>query len=139
MASNYFPDIDTFTQYVKDGATIVPVYREFSADLETPVTVYLKLMNENETSFLLESVAPGGISSRYSFLGVNPKGVITLKGKTVTDSRHDESYELADGEDILHVLEREMDGLIPAEIPGLPLLQGGAVGFLGYDTVRFYE
>jgi anthranilate synthase component 1 len=139
MASNYFPDIDAFTQYVKDGTTIVPVYREFSADLETPVTVYLKLMNENETSFLLESVAPGGISSRYSFLGVNPKGVISLTGNTITDTRLADPYELAEGEDILHVLEREMDGLIPADIPGIPRLQGGAVGFLGYDTVRFYE
>ena len=139
MASNYYPDIDEFSQYVKNGATIVPVYREFSADLETPVTVYLKLMNENETSFLLESVAPGGISSRYSFLGVNPTGVISLKDRTVTDSRKEKPYELAEGEDILHVLEREMDGLVPADIPGLPRLQGGAVGFLGYDTVRFYE
>ncbi|MEM8862553.1 MAG: anthranilate synthase component I [Chloroflexota bacterium] len=139
MASNYFPDLDAFSQYVKDGATIVPVYREFSADLETPVTVYLKLMSENETSFLLESVAPGGISSRYSFLGVNPRGVIKLNGRTITDSRLEKPYDLPEGEDILHVLEREMEGMVPTNIPGLPLLQGGAVGFLGYDTVRFYE
>lgn len=137
----YKPSLEEFRSLGQDPANLIPVYREFAADLETPVSVYLKLLNEVGPSFLLESVEGGENVGRYSFVGVNPKGLITLNDRTVThDSQNDSSTrELNEGEDILHVLKAELDQFKPVDIPGLPRFNGGAVGYLGYDVVRFFE
>ncbi len=139
--SVYTPSLAEFRELAGGEANLIPVYREFAADLETPVSVYLKLMDEFGTSFLLESVEGGEQVGRYSFVGVNPKDVISLKGNVVTHMTEDDetSRELADGEDILHVVKAHMDGFTAADWPGLPRLSGGAVGYLGYDVVRFFE
>jgi anthranilate/para-aminobenzoate synthase component I len=63
---------------------MVPVYRRLLADLETPVSVYLKLAQTGDVSFLLESVEGGEQVGRYSFLGVNPSGVVTFKDGQIT-------------------------------------------------------
>lgn len=120
---------------------LVPVYRTLLADLETPVSVYLKLVGEGDVSFLLESVEGGEQVGRYSFLGVNPKGVITVKGQTVTRTYHGQTttYTLADGEDPLHVVKHEFERVTPVQLEGLPRLVGGAVGYLSYDVVRHFE
>ncbi|MFQ5434989.1 MAG: anthranilate synthase component I, partial [Anaerolineae bacterium] len=137
----YTPSLAQFRQLAAGEANLIPVYREFAADLETPVSVYLKLMDEMGPSFLLESVEGGEQVGRYSFVGVHPRGMISLHGRTVTDSRHgqDNSRELTDGEDILDVVKAELSRFTPADLPGLPRFNGGAVGFLGYDVVRFFE
>ncbi len=137
----YTPELSDFRELAAGEANLIPVYREFAADLETPVSVYLKLMSGLGPSFLLESVEGGEQVGRYSFVGVNPRGMISLNGRSLTTQRTDssETRELADGEDILHVLQTEMDRFTPADIPGLPRFQGGAVGYLGYDMVRFFE
>ena len=67
---------------------LVPVYRTLLADLETPVSVYMKLAQTGSVSFLLESVEGGERVGRYSFLGVNPKGVISVKNGKVTRTLH---------------------------------------------------
>ena len=69
---------------------LVPVYRTMLADLETPVSVYMKLAQSGDVSFLLESVEGGERVGRYSFLGVNPKGVISVKDDVVTRTRLEE-------------------------------------------------
>ncbi|MCP5094288.1 MAG: anthranilate synthase component I [Chloroflexi bacterium] len=137
----YTPPLSEFRELAAGSANLIPVYREFAADLETPVSVYLKLMSELGPSFLLESVEGGEQVSRYSFVGVNPRGMISLNGRTITDQRQDrtETRELADGEDILDVLKAELERFTPADLPGLPRFQGGAVGYLGYDVVRYFE
>ncbi len=119
----------------------VPVYRTLLADLETPVSVYLKLSQMGLVSFLLESVEGGEQVGRYSFLGVNPKGVITVHKNQVTrliDGETD-TYTLADNEDPLHAIKRELAQFNPVRVPGLPRLVGGAVGYLSYDVVRYFE
>lgn len=120
---------------------LVPVYRRLLADLETPVSVYLKLAQTSDISFLLESVEGGEQVGRYSFLGVNPKGVITFKDNQVTLTRNGETTtrELAPDEDPLDALKAEFDTVNPVAIPGLPRLVGGAVGYIGYDIVRYFE
>lgn len=141
MGNVYKPSLDEFTSLAAGGANLVPVYREFAADLETPVSVYLKLLDESTPSFLLESVEGGEQLGRYSIVGVNPRGMISLSGRTVTDRRPNrtKSYELEPGQDILHIIQQELDRFRPAAVPNLPILHGGAVGYLGYDVVRFFE
>ncbi len=120
---------------------LVPVYRTLLADLETPVSVYLKLAQVNAASFLLESVEGGEQVGRYSFLGVNPKGLITVQHDVVTTTRHGvtTTRDLAPGEDPLHVVEHEFERVRPVRLDGLPRFIGGAVGYLSYDIVRYIE
>jgi anthranilate synthase component 1 len=137
----YRPSLPEFRQLAEGPANLIPVYREFPADLETPVSVYLKLMDERSPSFLLESVEGGERIGRYSFVGVHPRGMVALHGRQLTHQRRDgtETRSLAEGEDILHVLQAELGRFTPADVPGLPRFSGGAVGYLGYDVVRFFE
>lgn len=120
---------------------LVPVYRTLLADLETPVSVYLKLAQTGMVSFLLESVEGGEQVGRYSFLGVNPKGVITVKDGVVTRTLHGETTTrpLAEGEDPLDPIKREFQRVKPVRLSGLPRFVGGAVGFISYDFVRYVE
>ncbi len=120
---------------------LVPVYRTLLADLETPVSVYMKLAQTGNVSFLLESVEGGERVGRYSFLGVNPKGVISVKNGEVTRTLHGVTTNrpLNEGEDPLHAVEKEFGRVTPVRIEGLPRFIGGAVGMLSYDIVRYFE
>jgi anthranilate synthase component 1 len=125
--------------------TSVPVFRELAADLDTPVSVYLKL-SDGGPGFLLESVEKGEQVGRYSFLGVDVRRQLVARGTQVElhSEGHTQTRALADGRDPLHALQDEMARYPPAapldEIaPGLPYFTGGAVGYLGYDLVRFFE
>jgi len=120
---------------------LVPVYRTMLADLETPVSVYMKLAQTGQVSFLLESVEGGERVGRYSFLGVNPKGVISVKRGEVTRTLHGvtTTRPLNEGEDPLHAVEKEFGRVNPVRIEGLPRFVGGAVGMLSYDIVRYFE
>lgn len=137
----YQPTLDEFRSLADGPTNMIPVYREFAADLETPVSVYLKLLSESGPSFLLESVEGGEQLGRYSFVGVNPRGMVTLKGRevTVTTREGEEVQTLSEENDILDVLRAEMSQFVPADLDGLPRFNGGAVGYLGYDVVRFFE
>jgi anthranilate synthase component 1 len=120
---------------------LVPVYCTLLADLETPVSVYLRLAQSGVPSFLLESVEGGEQVGRYSFLGVNPKGVITVQNNVVTTTRSGvtTTRELAPGADPLRAIEHEFERVRPVRIGGLPRFVGGAVGYLAYDVVRSIE
>ncbi len=124
---------------------LVPVYRELPADLETPVSVYLKLRGHG-ASFLLESVEKAEQLGRYSFLGFDPRRQILSRGQEVTilDDGRAETRQLGENEDPLHVVAAELGRYQPvaplAQIDkDLPRFYGGAVGYLGYDIVRFFE
>ncbi|GBD23386.1 Anthranilate synthase component 1 [bacterium HR29] len=121
------PTLDEVRALARSGAgNLVPVYREITADLDTPVSAYLKL-SEGPYSFLLESVEGGERLARYSFIGANPYRVL----------RTGPGYEY-DGDPLLP-LERELEQFRLVRLPGLPLFTGGAVGFVGYDAVRHFE
>lgn len=135
----FHPTRDEFQALAQRG-NLVPVYRELPADLETPVSVYLKLRERglHHESFLLESVEGGEQIARYSFIGVNPARVVSIHGDTVTTRNHATTTRAAQG-DPLNVV-REM--LLPyraVQVPGLPRFIGGAVGFLSYDMVRYFD
>jgi anthranilate synthase component 1 len=118
----------------------VPVYREILADTETPVSAFLKVGNRPH-AFLLESVEGGERIGRYSFIGGDPFLVFKSRGRRVetTRSGRREERALAAGEDPLNVLEGLLSGLRFVSDADLPPFCGGAVGYLGYDTVRFFE
>ena len=134
------PDRETVRRLFDQG-DLVPVYRTLLADLETPVSVYLKLAQGGGASFLLESVEGGEQIGRYSFMGVRPKGRVTVQDNRVTVVRHGETStrDLLPGEDPLHVVEREFERVQPVRIDGLPRFIGGAVGYASYDMVRYFE
>jgi len=118
---------------------LIPVYREVDADLETPVSVYLKLRGRGE-SFLLESVEGGEQLARYSFIAADPAYVFTLRGHQITLRHHvhTETFSL-DGRDPLDALRDFIKPYRAVPIAGLPRFFGGAVGYLSYDLVRHIE
>lgn len=132
------PTLEEFKEKSKQG-NLIPVYKEILADLDTPVSAYMKISG-GEYSFLFESVEGGEKWARYCFLGCDPKIIISLKGNKVTveNNGHTETREITDGssmtglKDILAEYE-------PVEVAGLPRFSGGAVGFIGYDMVRSFE
>lgn len=124
-----------------DRGDLLPVHRTLLADLETPVSVFWKLLQTGTHAFMLESVEGGEQVGRYSFLGVNPKGVVTAKDGHVTRTLHGvtTTRPLRDGEDPLHAVEAEFGRVHPIKVDGLPRFIGGAVGCLAYDVVRYFE
>jgi anthranilate synthase component I len=133
---NIRPSRERVSQLFAQG-DLVPVYRMLPADLETPVSVYLKLAQSGQYSFLLESVEGGEHVGRYSFLGVNPKGTVIVQDGQVRRTLHGETTTrpLASHEDPLDAVKAEFERVKPVRLPGLPRFVGGAVGFLSYDSV----
>ncbi len=119
---------------------LIPIHRNLPADMETPVSIYLKLQDEGPC-FLLESVSGGEQVARYSFIGVRPRGLITTAGNEVyiTGEGHGRTISLDNGRDPLDILKAEMDKYKPIRLADLPRFIGGAVGFMSYDAVRRFE
>lgn len=138
---NIRPTGDEVQQLAAPGR-LIPIVGELSADLETPVSVLMKLRGAGPC-FLLESVERGEQLGRYSFLGVNLQREIVARGRrlVVADRARGRRREITlDGRtDPLHVVKAEVTRSVPVAIPGLPPFIGGAVGYLGYDLVRFFE
>jgi anthranilate synthase component 1 len=132
----YYPSFDAFKAKARQG-NLIPVYREIMADLETPVAAFLKL-DKGDFSFLLESVEGGEKWGRYCFLGAEPSIVFQSKGQRV-EIRRDGRTEVQEGVDPLDALKHLMGEFHPVEDEGLPRFFGGAVGYLSYDMVRFFE
>jgi anthranilate synthase component 1 len=135
----YQPTLDQVDQLSEQG-NLIPIYRELPADLETPVSVYLKLQDEGP-SFLLESVTGGERVARYSFIGVRPRALLSAVGDSVFvgGNGYERTVPLMDDLDPLTVLKTEMTSFTPVQLPDLPRFSGGAVGFLSYDAVRRFE
>ncbi len=135
--ATYAPDINTFRQMARPGS-LVPVYREILADLETPVSAYMKLA-EPPYGFLLESVEGGERLARYSFIGSRPHAVATFHPDRAMLRRADGSAEELLSADPLDLLARELDRPVLGKPAGLPRFLGGAVGYLGYECARLWE
>lgn len=119
----YYPSLEEVKKLAKDG-NLVPVYREIVADLETPVSAFLKV-SHGDYSFLLESVEGGQRQARYSFIGTEPEKVI------ITNS-DDHTGPLA-------AVKDELSRYQQVQVYGLPVLCGGAVGYLSYEIAARFE
>ena len=127
-----------FQRLAAQGYNRVPVVLETSADLDTPLSVYLKLANRPHT-YLLESVIGGERFGRYSFIGLATRTAVRAVGRHVTVLHADAVVERSEGSDPLAFLREFLSRYRVAELPGLPRLCGGLVGYFGYDTVRWIE
>ena len=123
-----------------EKTTIQTIYRELHADLETPVSLYLKLRGQGP-SFLLESVEGGERIARYSFIGVYPQIKYILRGNQISiyEAGAVRTVTLKPGGDPTTFLQSVMQSYQIEPIPGLPRFVGGLVGYMGYETVRFFE
>ncbi len=120
------------------GHTVVPVWREVLADLETPVSAFLKLVGPARSGFLLESVENGDTWGRFSFVGRDPSLVLVARGGAIeVDGRLPNGVPLDRG--VLAALEALLSVYRSPALADLPPLHGGVVGFLGYDIVREVE
>ncbi|HEX6032320.1 MAG TPA: anthranilate synthase component I [Tepidiformaceae bacterium] len=124
------PTLDEVREVAKRGeGNVLPVYREVRADLETPVSAFLKV-RRGEYSFLLESVEGGERLARFSFIGTQPYRVLTT-GDNLDDGE-------VPGDPLVHV-EDELRRFRPVKVDGLPRFTGGAVGYMAYEVARYYE
>jgi anthranilate synthase component 1 len=117
--------------------TLIPVYRRLTADLETPVSAFLRLAAAEPECFLLESVEGGEKVGRYTFIGVRPYRKLVSRG-TAIEVTEDGAHRTFEG-DIFTLLKDELQGHKAARLAGLPPFTAGAVGFFSYDAVRQIE
>src|SRR5581483_1082766 len=130
------PSFDEFAALAR-GADLVPVYRQLVGDTLTPVSAFCKIQEEG-AAFLFESVVGGERLGRYSFLGSGPFLTAQAYDRKVTidDGR---SVRTEDHPDPLRLVEELLAKYRAPHVPGLPRFSGGAVGYAGYDTVRYVE
>jgi len=139
--SIYYPDKEEFLKLAKKG-NLIPVYREILADLETPVSAFLKISKFSDYSFLLESVEGEEKVARYSFLGSNPSLIFKSKGRKIVIETRNQKSEIRNfvtDEDPLIEMKRLISNYKFIPVEGLPRFCGGLVGYIGYDMVRFFE
>ncbi len=130
------PDLASFLAHARQG-NVAPVYKTVMADLETPVSAYLKLARGRRYSFLLESVEGGERIGRYTYLGADPFLILTARGDRVEMVRRGRrTRRQGNVFEILRELARQFR---PAGQQGLPPLSAGAVGYAGYELVRLIE
>jgi anthranilate synthase component 1 len=128
---------EEFQQLAAQG-TVVPLVKTVMADLLTPVSAFLRIERQAPQAFLLESIEGGEHLARYSFLGCAPHAVVRASDGEVVVERADGSAKVHK-QPMLDVLREMMREQRPARVEGLPPFTGGAVGYFGYDAVRWFE
>jgi len=121
-------------------ATTQTVIREISADLETPISVYMKLRGQSP-SFLLESVEGGERIARYSFIGIKPKAQYIIRGNEIeiVEAEASRVVRFDENVDPTYFLQEEISRFKFVPQAGVPRFIGGLVGYLGYESVRHFE
>ena len=135
--NGFYPKKNEFIKLAKKG-NLIPVYREIMADFETPLSSFSKI-DGGKFSYLLESIEGGERIARFSFLGSNPSLIFKSKGKRITliEGVKKKTYVAKDGP--LKEIKKIMSKFSYVPVKGLPRFSGGLVGYIGYDTVRFFE
>ncbi|MDY7006559.1 MAG: anthranilate synthase component I [Cyanobacteriota bacterium] len=132
-----FPDFSQFSQLAKQG-NFVPVYQEWVADLDTPVSAWYRVCAGQPYSFLLESVEGGEKIGRYSFLGCDPLWTLEARGEHTTQTYRDGTVKIFEG-DPFDTLDSCLQKYQPVKLPQLPPDIGGLFGFWGYELIRWIE
>ncbi len=140
----YSASLQEFKKLAKKG-NLIPVFKEIIADLETPVSGFLKLSQRSNYAFLLESVEGAEKIARYSFLSSEPRMILKSKGENIEITEldsHTKTKRIKKFQTILGPLEEVKKIMLRyrfVNVKGLPRFCGGMVGYIGYDTVRFFE
>src|SRR6266852_1052644 len=137
MTTQLTPTRSEFIRLAERG-NVIPVFAEFVADCETPVFAFKKL-DRGGYSFLFESTEKNDVSGRFSFVGTDPQVVIRSCDHEIAITERNETQKFRFSSDPLSELRRVMARYRFVRRPELPGFVGGAVGFLGYDTTRFFE
>ncbi len=117
---------------------VIPVYGETLADMETPLSAYMKIDNP-DNSFLLESIEGGEKTARYSFLSREPYEIFLYRdGRVIREERGGKKTAI-ETKDPIAILKKIFAGFKCAPISGIPHFTGGAVGYIGYDVIKLYE
>jgi len=130
------PDRAAFLRLARTH-TLVPLYRTLTADLETPVSAFLRIAANEPECFLLESVEGGEHLGRYTYIGIRPSRRIVSHGTDIEITEQGRTRQVTG--DVFALLREALEGHTAARIPGLPPFTAGAVGFLSYDVVRQIE
>ncbi|HXI15793.1 MAG TPA: anthranilate synthase component I [Chloroflexota bacterium] len=137
MTTGIYPTLEQARDLARRG-NLIPVYREVLADMETPVSVYRKLAR-GPYSFLLESVEGGERLARYSFIGTEPRLTVRLHEHLAQTRTASGEVDEARFEDPLTFIRDLLAPYQPVYLPDMPRFQGGAVGYLAYECVRYFE
>ena len=132
-----FPDFAEFQELAKQG-NFVPVYQEWVADLDTPVSAWYKVCAGQPYSFLLESVEGGEKLGRYSLLGCDPLWILAARGDCTTQTHRDGRKIVFEG-DPFAALSKCLEPFHPVKLPQLPPGIGGLFGFWGYELINWIE
>jgi len=133
----FFPSKEEFCKLC-EKFNIVPIYTEIPADLETPISLFYKLFEDQEYIFLLESVEGAEKWARYSFIGLNPFLIFKSKGNKIW-IKNKQNEETKITENPLFELRELIKNYKTPEIKTLPRFWGGAVGFVSYEMINFFE
>jgi anthranilate synthase component 1 len=131
-------DADQFRQLAAAGHTRIPVVREVLSDLDTPLSVYLKLADGPNT-YLFESVEGGETWGRYSIIGLPARRSFEFRGHVLTVREHGEAVETRELDDPLGEVERLRATYSVPRLPELPAFTGGLVGYFGFECIGFIE
>ena len=137
MEPQFIPSRAEFRELTQHG-NVIPVYADLIADSETPVSAFSKL-DRGGFSFLFESTEKNDVSGRFSFVGTDPRIVIRSRDDEIEITEQGQTRKFRSSSDPLSELRRLMAQYQFVRRPELPRFVGGAVGFLGYDAIRFFE
>ena len=137
MTTQVTPTLNEFIELAKRG-NVIPVFAEFIADGETPVSAFRKL-DRGGYSFLFESTEKNDVSGRFSFVGVEPRVILRSHGRElrIINTTGDRRFEMT--EDPVDKLRKLLARYHFVSRPELPRFTGGAVGFVGYEAIHFFE
>jgi anthranilate synthase component 1 len=137
MTTQVIPALPEFAELAKQ-CNIIPVFAEFVADGETPVSAFKKL-DCGGYSFLFESTEKNDVSGRFSFIGLNPRVVMQSHGREVQIIEGEKQHRVQISRGPVDEVQKLMSRYHFASLPELPRFAGGAVGFIGYEAIHFFE
>src|SRR5438477_9485708 len=137
MKTLFTPSLDEFLKLAQQG-NVIPVFAEFVGDCETPVSAFRKF-NHCPYSFLFESTEKNDVSGRFSFVGINPRVVIESYGREIRVVERGTEQRFDTATDPLDEIRKLMARYQFVSRTELPRFAGGAVGFLGYEAIHFFE
>jgi anthranilate synthase component 1 len=137
MTTQVIPALPEFAELAKQ-CNIIPVFAEFVADGETPVSAFKKL-DCGGYSFLFESTEKNDVSGRFSFIGLNPRVVMRSHGREVQIIEGEKQHRVQISRGPVDEVQKLMSRYHFASLPELPRFAGGAVGFIGYEAIHFFE